>query len=530
MTTLLIDNYDSFTYNLYQYLSEMGADVIVHRNDKISVEECVALRPDHVVISPGPGAPKDAGISNDVIRAFAGKVPVLGVCLGHQCIYEVYGGDVAGAGEIVHGKTSTVSHDEKGVFAGIPRNFKAVRYHSLAGTPATQPAVLEVTAHSESGVIMGVRHRELKVEGVQFHPESICDRARQGTIAQFPRDGGRTMVIQDALRALIDDGVLTDDMATATMHEIMRGEATQAQIGAYLAALRLRGESASVIAASAKVMRDHAERIPVEGVIDIVGTGGDGIDTFNVSTAAALVVAAAGGKVAKHGNRAMSSQTGSADVLEALGANTDLDAAGVARVINGCGFCFVFAQRFHPAMRHVAGPRRELGVRTIFNLLGPLTNPARPRAQLTGVASAAHAPMVAEALALSGIEKAIIVRSTDGLDEISPSAPTQAWFVERGTVREQHLTPADFGLPAHPLESVKGGAPAENAATMRALLAGQTGAILDFVLMNASAALVVAGLADDLWQGVRVAGDAIASGRARQVLDDYVRLSQEGRA
>jgi len=338
------------------------------------------------------------------------------------------------------------------------------------------------------------------------------------------------MVIQDALRALIDDGVLTDDMAAGAMEEIMRGEATQAQIGAYLAALRLRGESASVIAASAKVMRDHAERIPVDGVIDIVGTGGDGVDTFNVSTAAALIVAAAGGKVAKHGNRAMSSQTGSADVLEALGANTDLDASAVTRVINECGFCFVFAQRFHPAMRHVAGPRRELGVRTIFNVLGPLTNPARPVAQLTGVASEAHAPVIAEALALSGIDRAIIVHSADGLDEISPSAPTHAWFVEGGRIREQQLTPADFGLPAYPLEAVKGGPPAENAATMSALFDGLPGPILDFVLMNTAAALMVAGLASDLRTGVGVARDALASGKAKQVLADYVRLSQEARA
>jgi len=192
MTTLLIDNYDSFTYNLYQYLSELGADVVVHRNDKITVEECVAIHPDHVVISPGPGAPKDAGISNDVIRAFAGKVPVLGVCLGHQCIYEVYGGSVQGAGEIVHGKTSTIHHDQNGVFTGIPEDFRAVRYHSLAGTPATQPSELEVTARTESGVIMGVRHRELAVEGVQFHPDSIATEHGKEILRNFlAMEGGR---------------------------------------------------------------------------------------------------------------------------------------------------------------------------------------------------------------------------------------------------------------------------------------------------------------------------------------------------
>jgi len=192
MTTLLIDNYDSFTYNLYQYLCELGADVRVFRNDKVSLGECIALRPDHVVISPGPGNPDEAGISRDVIREFAGKVPVLGVCLGHQCIYDVYGGTVAGAGEIRHGKTSRIHHDSKGVFAGIPEDFVAVRYHSLAGTPDTQPPPLEVTATSESGVIMGVRHKELTVEGVQFHPESIATEHGKELLKNFlDMEGGR---------------------------------------------------------------------------------------------------------------------------------------------------------------------------------------------------------------------------------------------------------------------------------------------------------------------------------------------------
>jgi len=192
MTTLLIDNYDSFTYNLYQYLCELGEDVHVFRNDKVTLAECIALKPDHVVISPGPGDPSEAGISRDVIREFAGKVPVLGVCLGHQCIYDVYGGIVTGAGEIKHGKTSRIHHDGKGVFASIPEDFTAVRYHSLAGTAETQPASLDVTATSESGVIMGVRHKELKVEGVQFHPESIATEHGKELLQNFlAMEGGR---------------------------------------------------------------------------------------------------------------------------------------------------------------------------------------------------------------------------------------------------------------------------------------------------------------------------------------------------
>ena len=192
MKVLLIDNYDSFTYNLYQFLCELGAEVTVIRNDQATVAECLALDPDHVVISPGPCTPAEAGISSDVIRAFAGKVPVLGVCLGHQCIYEVYGGTVAGAGEIRHGKTSEILHDGKGVFASLPDAFTAIRYHSLAGTPPTQPPVLEVTARTANGIIMGVRHRELTVEGVQFHPESIATEHGHDLLRNFlEMSGGR---------------------------------------------------------------------------------------------------------------------------------------------------------------------------------------------------------------------------------------------------------------------------------------------------------------------------------------------------
>ncbi len=192
MTTLLIDNYDSFTYNLYQFMSELGAEVVVKRNDEVTPDECLAMAPDHVVISPGPGTPEDAGISKEIVRTFAGKVPVLGVCLGHQSIYEVFGGTVTGAGEIKHGKISAIEHDGRGVFADLPQGFMACRYHSLAGTPESQPAVLKITARSESGVIMGVRHRELTVEGVQFHPESIATEHGKDLLRNFlAMSGGR---------------------------------------------------------------------------------------------------------------------------------------------------------------------------------------------------------------------------------------------------------------------------------------------------------------------------------------------------
>ncbi len=334
------------------------------------------------------------------------------------------------------------------------------------------------------------------------------------------------MVMQEAIRSLVESGSLSGERAAAALEEIMTGAASPAQIGAFLAGLRMRGETPEIIAACLEVTQRHAELVPVDDVIDIVGTGGDGMDTFNVSTTAALVVAGAGVRVAKHGNRAASSKCGSADVLEALGANLDLSGERAAQVIESCGFCFLFAQRFHPAFRHVGGPRREMGTRTIFNVLGPLTNPARPRAMLVGVGARALGPVMAEAFRLRGLSRALVIHSAEGLDEISPEGVTFGWEVANGSVAEVQLRPADFGLPSHPVTKVIGGDAAENSGALLAVLDGSEGAITDFVLLNAAAALVTAGSAKDYPEGVALARDSIGSGRAREVLDSYIALSQ----
>jgi anthranilate phosphoribosyltransferase len=335
------------------------------------------------------------------------------------------------------------------------------------------------------------------------------------------------MAVQDAIRSLVDAGTLPPALAATALEELMTGAATPAQVGAFLAAWRIRGESPAAIAACLDVMLRHAEPVSAPDTIDICGTGGDGIDTINVSTAAAFVVAASGVRVAKHGNRAASSRCGSADVLEALGARIDLGGPAIARIIDACNFCFLFAQRMHPAMRHVGGARREIGIRTVFNILGPLSNPASPARQLVGVGSRALGPLVAEALALRGIERALVVHSEDGLDEISPAAPTHAWVVGDGAVAERVFTPADFGIAPAPLSAVAGGDAAENAGAILAILDGGEGPKTDFTVINAAAALVVAGRATDFRAAADLAREAIASGRAREVLDTYVALSRE---
>lgn len=334
-------------------------------------------------------------------------------------------------------------------------------------------------------------------------------------------------MIQDAIRTLAEGSPLSPVAAAAALTQVMAGEATPAQIGAFLAALRIRGETPEMVAACIDVMLANAEPVPVANTIDICGTGGDAADTFNVSTAAGIVAAAAGARVAKHGNRAASSKCGSADLLEAAGANLQLGGAASAKVLEACGFVFLFAQRYHPAMRHVGPARREMGIRTIFNVLGPLSNPARPERQLAGVGAAALAPIVAGAFAVRKYARSMVVHSEEGLDEISPAGPTRAWVVENGHTTEMPLTPDAFGVPAHPLAAVAGGDAEANLATLNALLAGEKGAVRDYVLANAGAALWVAGIAENFRDGAGRAAAAIDSGRARTVLDAYVRLSKD---
>jgi anthranilate phosphoribosyltransferase len=331
------------------------------------------------------------------------------------------------------------------------------------------------------------------------------------------------------IEKLIRHEDLTSDEAAAAMTEVMEGRAADAQIAALLVGLAMKGERPAEIVGLAHTMRAHAVKLSrsYAPVFDTCGTGGDRSGTFNISSCAAVVVAACGVRVAKHGNRAASSKCGSADVLEALGARIDLGGEQVAKVIEGCGFGFLFAQRFNPAMRHVGGPRREIAVRTMFNILGPLSNPANPRAQLVGVGSRAIGPVVAEALGLRGAGRAMVVHSNDGLDEFSTAMPTHVWMVGEGAVMEQDISPQDFGLGSHALSEVAGDEAAANAGDIHAVLDGAEGPKTDFVVMNAAAALYIAGAAPDFGAGVAKARESIASGRAREVLDHYVALTQE---
>jgi len=333
-------------------------------------------------------------------------------------------------------------------------------------------------------------------------------------------------MIREAISAAVAARDLTENEAADVMEEIMSGEATPAQLAAFLTALRLKGETVDEITGMARVMRAKACRVDCDGaVLDTCGTGGDASETFNVSTAAAFVAAAAGARVAKHGNRAMSSRCGSADVLEALGAKIELSPEEAAACLEQTGFCFMFAPRYHPAMRHAAGPRREIGIRTVFNILGPLCNPAGATRQVLGVADESLGKKMAQVLARLGCERALIVHGEGGLDELSPAGPSQVWEIRGSAVERYRVSPADAGLASHPLSSVGGGTPEDNARMLRSVLGGEPGALRDFTLLNAAAGLLAFGIARDFADGVENAASAIDTGGAQEKLDRFIEVS-----
>jgi anthranilate phosphoribosyltransferase len=339
------------------------------------------------------------------------------------------------------------------------------------------------------------------------------------------------MNLREALAKLVLGENLTRQEAQGAMRTLVEGEATPAQIGAFAIALRMKGETPEEIAGLAEVMRAAATRVEAgDDVMDVVGTGGDGAGTFNISTMSALIVASAGGRVAKHGNRSITSACGAADFLEAIGVAIDLPPEGVVRCVDETGFGFMFAPLYHPAMRHAGAPRREIGVRTVFNVLGPLTNPAGARRQLTGVAVPGIGETIARVLDLLGTLHAVVVHSDDGLDEISVSAPTQVHEIHNGSLRSYAIEPEQFGLPRAAPDAVRGGTVEANVRMAQAVFNGERGAARDVVLLNAGAALYVAGLAETVAAGIERAADELDSGRAREKTAQVAAASQRLKA
>jgi anthranilate synthase/phosphoribosyltransferase len=543
---LIIDNYDSFTYNLYQYLCELtDEEVQVVRNDRIDVAGIEALAPSRIVISPGPGRPEAAGVSVDTVRRFAGKVPILGVCLGHQAIGAAFGARIVGARRIVHGKTEQINLDGRGLFRNVPLPATVTRYHSLVVDPESLPEVLEITATSQDGEIMGLRHREHFVEGVQFHPESVGTPLGKRLLANFLAYKREPFPASQLLSRILSRVDLSFIEMEAFMEELTDGNLNGSQIAGFLVGLNAKGFSAREIAGAASVLRRKKTPFPTDGpVLDTCGTGGDGIGTFNISSLAAVVAAACGARVAKHGNRAVSSASGSADFFKGLGMIIDLPPEAAAELLERTDFAFLFAPLYHPAMRHAAQVRRELGMKTIMNLVGPLSNPADAGSQLVGVFAEGLCRPVAEAARLLEVDRAMVVHGLDGEDELSVTGPSRVVELKAGEITEYLFDPAHLGLEPHPVEALQVASVEDNVAVARELLGLPTAAaggaapglpapaperfaaIRDAVALNAGAALYVYGRAESIEDGHRIASAALQSGAVANALERIVAESR----
>ncbi|MFA7522864.1 MAG: anthranilate phosphoribosyltransferase [Halothiobacillaceae bacterium] len=336
------------------------------------------------------------------------------------------------------------------------------------------------------------------------------------------------MDIRDAITRIVDRHDLTREQMYVVMHQIMAGEATAVQVAGFMVALRMKGETVDEITAAAEVMRELAVGVQVDvpHLVDIVGTGGDGSALFNVSTAASFVVAAAGGHVAKHGNRSVTSRSGSADMLEAAGVNLDVDSDCIAGCVRELGIGFMFAPHHHGSMRYAAVPRRELGVRTLFNVLGPLTNPAGAPAMLLGVYSVEWLETLAEVMHRLGARHVLVVHGHDGLDEISLAEATEVAELENGTIRRYRIQPEDFGIARQSLDQLIVNGPEQSVERVRAALGGEPGPVSDMIALNAGAAIYVADLAEDLAAGVAMAQRLLAEGRGLEKLEQLVARTQ----
>ena len=525
---LLIDNYDSFTYNLVQAFYALGQDPVVVKNDDPRLLE-LAQDPslNMVCLSPGPGHPKDAGYCMEVLRILDPKVPVLGVCLGHQALGLAAGAEVVVGPCIMHGKASEIVHDGSGLFSGVPNPMRVGRYHSLVVRSDVDEAHAKftVTAHGPEGEIMALRYKDRPWVGVQFHPESILTPDGLRLLGNFPKailpagnDANAINVILDTLASGQD---LTADMASAGFSALMDGTMTPSQAGSFLMGLRMKGESPLEMAHATRAALARAVRVDgIEGsYIEVVGTGGDGRSSFNCSTGTALTLAGMGYQVVKHGNRAVSSKCGSADALEGLGVNLDVNPAEVGKVLHDQNFVFLFAQRFHPCSRNIAPIRNELDIRTLFNLLGPLINPSRPTHILLGVARPNLVKLMAETLAQSSVHRAAVVCGAGGYDEITPIGPNEMIILDEGKLEPLTLDPADYGIPACTPEDLAVSSRDEAVAVLRELLAGRgPEAMRNMLALNVGMSIYLLEGKLPLATCIAKAREALASGVGGRVL------------
>ncbi len=540
---LMIDNYDSFTYNLYQQIGQMYPDIQVVRNDAVTLDEIEKMAPQALILSPGPGYPKDAGICLDAVKHFAGKIPILGICLGEQTIGQAFGGNIVLAREPMHGKTAkAVLNTDCPIFRGLTSALTVGRYHSLIVEASSLPNCLEVIAEDQDGQIMAIRHRDYPVYGIQFHPESILTPLGGIITANFLRlsgleinedavpkvDNSAKLELKKYIHMTVDGNDLTEEQAFDAMDIIMRGHATDAQIASFATALRIKGETIEEITGCARAMRKSAKKVEgASDAVDIVGTGGDMAKTFNISTTSAFVIGGCGQRVAKHGNRSVSSKSGAADVLEALGAKIATTPQKASEILDKCDVTFLFAQSYHSSMRFAGPARRETGLRTVFNILGPLCSPALTDYIVMGCYDENLILPLCHVLKNLGLKRAMVVCGKDGLDEVSVTGDTLVCELkEDGSIDSYAINPAQFGLGTYEKSQLVGGTADENAKITLGILDGSiTGAKRDIVLLNAACALYITGKAPSIKAGVEMADASITSGAAKQTMEKMIETS-----
>ena len=536
---LLIDNYDSFTFNLKQAFSMLGADPAVVRNDNPELPGLAANSGlEAVCISPGPGHPSAAGLCGEFLQNLPKHVPVLGVCLGHQILGEYAGADIVIGKRIMHGKSSDITHDNRHIFAGLPQPMSVARYHSLLVTnpPADK---LRITAKTPDNEIMALEYTDRPWFGVQFHPESVLTPDGLRLLGNFLSLARGESLESDAaanasyaadrpaipmsliLETLANKNDLTDEMAETAFNRLMDGELSPAQAGAFLLGLRSKGENPLEMSHAVRAVLARAIPLPrMNGnVMDIVGTGGDKRFSFNCSTATALTLAGLGHKVLKHGNRSVSSNCGSADVLERLGVRLDLPPGDVPAQLARDNFVFLFASHYHPCFKHIMPIRREMGVRTLFNLLGPLVNPARPTHGLIGVPSPDILPLMAGTIARLGGTNTAVVCGAGNYDELTPIGPADIILVRDASQHPLRLDPKDYGFEPCAPEDLAVTGPKHAETVLRELLNGKgPKAMRDMLAFNLGLALfLLEGKdGDNIAPFMEKAADAVAHGAGRR--------------
>ena len=546
---LMIDNYDSFVFNVEQYLKEMTDDeVITVRNDAITIDDIKKMNPSKIIFSPGPKHPKDSGICLEILNNTyeLGNIPILGICLGHQAIGMNFGGEIKRLENPLHGKTSeiTVLSENSVLFKNLPKKFKVMRYHSLYVDDI--PETLEVTAKSEDGVAMAVEHKSKNIFGIQFHPESIFTEYGKNMIRNFlnievsetlqnninsknTNEKGNFENMDKYLKKLQENIALTDTDFREICKIIDSKNYDIVQLGALLVLISEKSLYPESLTAFVKNILEYSTTFEDDSdMIDVCGTGGDGFKTINISTAVAFILGAMEVNVAKHGNRAISSKSGSSDVLDKLGVPLENSLANQIEKLHVKNLAFFHAPFFHKLVGEVREVRNRLGIRTVFNILGPLLHPnTKLKYQLVGLYHEPVHRLYAETLQLLGRKHALAVRGNDGLDEITICDDTKIIEVKDEQIFEYTVSPESFGFKRAFHSEIEGGTPEENAEILIKILKGaEKSAKFDIVVLNAMFALYTADVVDHPAKAKDMVLEAIESGKVYEFYKDYVKITK----